>query len=79
MSTDPNDLGQCPTLFDSLSEKAATTLAYDLAGDADQTVSDVSLLKAAVTPPTAAMVLGTDPHGTTFVVGMVCCFNILFQ
>lgn len=77
LSTDPNDLGQCPTFFDSLSERAATTLAYDLAGDADQSVSDVPLLNAAVTPSTAAMVLGADPHGTTYVIGMVSKYKIV--
>ena len=72
LSTDPNDLGQCPTVYDSLSERAATTLSYDLAGDANQTVSDVPLLDAAKLPPKSAMVLGVDHHGTSFVVGMVC-------
>ena len=71
LSTDPNDLGQCPTVYDSLSERAATILSYDLAGDADQSVSDGPLLDAAMVPPKSAMVLGVDHHGTSFVVGMV--------
>lgn len=71
LSTDPNDIGTCPTLFDALTSRAAAMHAYDIAKDTDQSVSDVPLLTMAALPAKAAMIMGSDHHGTTYVVGMV--------
>ena len=72
LSTDPNELGQGPNLYDGLAERSAAIMAYDLTKHGDPSVSDSPLLKMATPPPTSAMVLGYDPHGTTYVVAMVC-------
>ena len=72
LSTNPNELGQGPNLYDGLAERSAAIMAYDLAKHGDPSVSDSALLKLSTPPSSAAMVLGYDPHGTTYVVAMVC-------
>ena len=71
LSTNPNDLGTCATFYDALAERTAAAMAYDIAKDADSSVSDLELLT--MTPPksSAALMLGADPHGTNYIVGMV--------
>ena len=71
LSTDPNDMGQCATLYDALAERTAAAVAYDIAKESDALVTDQNLV--AVTKPvkSSALLLGLDPHGTTFIVGLV--------
>ena len=71
LSLDPNDMRSCPTLYDSLAERTATSLAYDIARKTDQSISDVPLLTATTPSPSSALVMGSDPHGTTMIIGMV--------
>ena len=71
LSTDPNEIGTCPTLFDALASRTAAMHAYDIAKDTDQSISDVPLLTMATLPTKGALIMGSDQHGTAYIVGMV--------
>lgn len=71
LSTDPNDLGTCATLYDALAERTAAAMAYDITKDGGSEVSDVDLLSMAPPKASTALMLGSDPNGTNYIVGMV--------
>lgn len=72
LSTDPNDMGQCATLYDALAERTAAAVAYDIAKESDSMVTDKNLAFTTKPVKSSALLLGLDPHGTTFIVGLVC-------
>ena len=68
-------MGQCATLYDALAERTAAAVAYDIAKESASLVTDKNLVATATPPTSSALLLGLDPHGTTFIVGLVRNFR----